>query len=111
MQTDRPTVQSNVPNRFNISFNGLRPDAACSCELSIEPATGYYKVVATDPATLELCESNSHGDFVDKVQNLLNQTQDLSGFVVALRRRFRAVLAAPSRVVDQPVDAEKVKPF
>jgi len=91
---DVSMVQSDLPTHFKISFNGLTPDgSACSCDLSIDPATNYYKIVRTQPV-MGGPEGESHGDFVEKVQNSLNATQDLSGFVVAMRKRFKAVLAA-----------------
>jgi len=83
---DVSLVKSDIANHFLITFSNMMAEGApCTCELSIDP-TNHYKVVKTHPVSL--C-----GDtFVEKAQNLLNETQDLSGFVVALRKKFKAVL-------------------
>jgi len=91
---DISVIQSDIPNHFNISFTGLTTGGVCSCDLSIDPATNFYKIVKTQPGSLEVRDAGSHGDFVEKVQSVLNETQDLSGFVVAMRKRFKAVVAA-----------------
>ena len=83
---DVSLVKSDITNHFLITFSNMMAEGApCTCELSIDP-TNHYKVVKTHPVSL--C-----GDtFVEKAQNLLNETQDLSGFVVALRKKIKAVL-------------------
>lgn len=85
---DVSLVKSDITNHFLITFTNMTSEgASCSCELSIDP-TNHYRVVRTHPASLG-------GDtFIEKAQNLLNETQDLSGFVVTLRKRFKAALAA-----------------
>jgi len=66
----------------------------CECEMTLDPVTNQYKVIRTKPPSLALPTDSERGAFTEKLQHLLNETQDLSGFVVALRRRFMAILAA-----------------
>jgi len=85
---DFSLVKSDITNHFLITFTNMTSEGtSCSCELSIDP-TNHYRVVRTHPSSL------GADNFIDRAQNLLNETQDLSGFVVALRRRFKSVPAA-----------------
>ena len=49
---------------------------------SLPPDT---QVIRTKPPSLALPTDSDRGAFTEKLQHLLNETQDLSGFVVALR--------------------------
>ena len=77
-------VEASDEKTFVISFSGLNPDREpCSVELKISREEGQkpYRITKCDP---EL-------DFAN-IEEALNETSELNGFVVALRKKFKAAL-------------------
>jgi len=54
----------------------------CCFELSLDPETKLYRIESVEPEIKD-------PEFIDKMQKLLNENNDLSGLAVALRKKFK----------------------
>jgi len=77
--------------RFLVTFDNVGSNdgggcTKCTCELSLDEDTKLYKIGKVHPPIID----DDDDEFVDKMQNLLNETNDISGFVVTLRKKFKA---------------------
>ena len=75
---DIQVIKGDQP-RFALSFDDLGV-----CELTLDPNTKFYKIGKLEPDL-------NDPDFVSRAQTTLNKTNDLSGFVVAMRKKFKSL--------------------
>jgi len=70
--------------RFLVSFQNLAGGEKCTCELGLNPDTNVYKIGKVHPKI-------DDQEFIDKLESDLNESNDLSGFAVVLRKKFKTL--------------------